>query len=170
MNASSSERPTLRLSPGLLAAAALLWSGAATAASCNLSIGSLNFGAYVSAQISSNSTATLTCNNTSPLEFVSYAISLSTGSGTYAQRLMNRTTLPAGTLPYNLYLNTLPAVLNTNVWGDGSGGTVRWTGTLLLFGGTPRIRTATLVGAVPGGFFPAAGAYQDTIVATLTIN
>ena len=41
---------------------------------------------------------------------------------------MNRASLPADTLPYNLYLNALPAVLNTSVWGDGSGTTVRWTG------------------------------------------
>lgn len=170
MNALSSERPTLRLSSWVLAAAALLWSGAATAASCNLSIGNLSFGAYVSAQISSNSTATLTCTRTTFIEIVNYAISLSTGSGTYAQRLMNRTTLPAGTLPYNLYLNLLPPVLNTNVWGDGSGGTVRWTGQMIFFFGGPMTRTATLVGAVPAGFFPAAGTYQDTIVATLTIN
>ena len=78
--------------------------------------------------------------------------------------------LPADTLPFNLYLNFLPAVLNTSVWGDGSGTTVQWSGSLNLTSGNPtRTDTATLVGAIPAGFFPSAGIYQDTIVATFTV-
>ena len=49
-----------------------------------------------------------------------YTVSLSTGAGTYLQRRLTRTAARADTLPYNLYLNFLPGVLNTNVWGDGS--------------------------------------------------
>jgi spore coat protein U-like protein len=171
MNASCSGRLLLLPRLGLLAAATLTWSGALWAATCNLSFGSLGFGAYVSAQISSSSTATLNCTKPpGPPEDINYTIALSTGAGTYAQRLMNRSSLPADTLPYNLYLNALPAVLNTSVWGDGSGTTVRWTGSIRLTGNANVTRTATLVGAIPAGFFPAAGTYQDTIVATLTIN
>jgi spore coat protein U-like protein len=149
----------------------LTWSSTSWAASCTLSFGSLSFGAYVSAQISSSSTATLNCTKPpGPPENVSYTIALSTGAGTYAQRLMNRAALPVDTLPYNLYLNALPAVLNTSVWGDGSGTTVRWTGSIRLTGNANVTLNATLVGAIPAGFFPAAGTYQDTIVATLTLN
>jgi spore coat protein U-like protein len=78
--------------------------------------------------------------------------------------------LPADTLPYNLYLNTLPPVLNTSVWGDGTGTTVRWTGSHNLTNGQPtRTDTATLVGAIPAGSYPSAGNYQDTVVATFII-
>jgi spore coat protein U-like protein len=101
---------------------------------------------------------------------VDYTVSLSTGAGTYAQRLLTRTAAPADTLPFNLYLNVLPPVLNTNVWGDGSGTTVRWTGSMNLTNGNPtRTDTATLVGAIPAGSFPSAGTYQETIVATFTV-
>ena len=83
---------------------------------------------------------------------------------------MTRTALPADTLPYNLYLNFLPPVLNTSVWGNGTGTTVRWTGALNLTNGNPtRTDTATLVGAIPAGSFPSAGSYQDTVVATFII-
>jgi len=145
----------------------------ASAATCNLSIGNLSFGSYVGAQISSTSSASFTCTKTTPgntPERVDYTVSLSTGAGSYAQRSMTRTALPADTLPYNLYLNLLPPVLNTSVWGDGTGTTVRWTGSFNLSSGNPtRTDTATLVGAIPAGSFPSAGSYQDTVVATVVI-
>jgi spore coat protein U-like protein len=151
----------------------LLFSEQALAAACNLSISNLNFGAYIGTQTSTNSPARFTCTNVIPAllpERVDYEIRLSTGAGTYAQRWMNRTSLPADTLFYNLYFNFLPGVLNTNVWGDGSGSTVTWTGRMNLTNGQPsRTETATLVGAVPAGLFPSAGAYQDTVVATVLI-
>jgi spore coat protein U-like protein len=143
-----------------------------SAASCNLFIANLNFGAYVGAQVSGSSAASFTCTKTAPgpgSEKVDYTVSLSTGAGTYLQRRLTRTAAPADTLPYNLYLNFLPGVLNTNVWGDGSGTTRLWNGTLNLTNGNPtRTDTATMVGAIPAGSFPSAGTYQDTIVATFT--
>lgn len=151
----------------------LLFTETAIAAACNLSISNLSFGAYVGTQTSTNSPARFTCTNVIPAllpERVDYDIRLSPGAGTYAQRRMNRAALPADTLFYNLYLNFLPGVLNTNVWGDGSGGTVTWIGRMNLSKGQPsRTDTATLVGAVPAGLFPSAGAYQDTVVATVLI-
>ena len=44
-------------------------------------------------------------------------------------------------------------------------GTVRWTGRLNL----TRTDTTTLVGAIPAAVVPSAGAYQDTVVATVII-
>lgn len=166
---------TRRPSPARIAVAVLAsMVGAPTlAADCNLSVANLSFGAYVGSQVQSTSSASFTCRKTTPgntPERVDYAISLSTGAGSYLQRQMNRTTLPADTLPYNLYLNTLPPVLNTSVWGDGTGTTVRWTGSHNLTSGQPtRTDTATLVGAIPAGSFPSAGTYQDTVVATFII-
>ena len=83
---------------------------------------------------------------------------------------MNRTSLPADTLPYNLYLNVLPAVLNTNVWGDGSGGRPCGRAGSHSIAGTANVTldTQRLVGAIPAGLFPSAGTYQDTVVATVT--
>ena len=145
----------------------------ASAATCNLSICSLSFGSYVGTQVSSTSSATFSCSKTAPgniPERVDYTVSLSTGAGSYAQRMMTRTALPADILPYNLYLNLLPPVLNTSVWGDGTGTTVSWTGGFNLTSGNPiRVDTATLVGAIPAGSFPSAGSYQDTVVATFVI-
>jgi spore coat protein U-like protein len=158
---------------GCLVTIALVWCGPALAASCNLSIGSLNFGAFVGTQISTSGSASFTCTNVIPAllpERVDFEIRLSTGAGSYSQRQMNRTATPADTLPYNLYLNFLPAVLNTNVWGDGSGTTVRWTGRMNLSPGQPsRTDTATLVGAIPAGPVPSAGSYQDIVVVTVLI-
>jgi spore coat protein U-like protein len=156
-----------------VAGAVALSGGPAHAASCTLSIGNLSFGGYVGSQVSSTSNASLSCTNVNPAllpERVDFDVRLSTGAGTYAQRLLTRTTLPADTLPYNLYLNALPSVLNTSVWGDGSGTTVRWIGNFNLTPGQPtRTANAVLVGAIPAGAFPAAGTYQDVIVATLIV-
>ena len=160
-----------RLGSVFFCAALSLLVGPASGATCNLSIGNLSFGAYIGAQISSTSNASFTCTKTVPgntPERVDYTVSLSTGGGSYAQRQMTHSAL-ADTMPYNLYLNLLPPVLNTSVWGDGSGTTVRWTGTLNLTSGNPiRTDTAILVGAVPTGSIPSAGSYQDTVVATFT--
>ena len=88
------------------------------------------FGSYVGTRVPTTSSASFSCSKTTPgntPERVDYTVSLSTGAGSYAQRRMTRTALPADILPYNLYLNLLPAVLNTSVWGDGiaTGTTVR---------------------------------------------
>jgi spore coat protein U-like protein len=172
MNADHSRRLLWRRMAAASVCSTMLSSGAALAANCTLSINNLSFGAYTSAQISSTSSVQFRCTKTTPgntPERVDYTVSLSTGAGTYAQRLMTRMTLPADTLPYNLYLNVLPPVLNTSVWGDGSGTSVRWTGSMNLTNGNPtRTDTATLVGAIPSGAFPSSGSYQDTIVATFT--
>ena len=148
-------------------------SSGARAASCNLSIGNLNFGAYVGTQVLSTSNASFSCTNTNPAllpERIDYFISLSTGAGTYIQRQMTRTGPPADTLPYNLYLGFLPAVLNTNVWGDGSGATVRWAGAVESDEWpADAYRHEHMVGAIPATTVPSAGSYQDTVVATVVI-
>jgi spore coat protein U-like protein len=143
--------------------------------SCVVSVGTLNFGVYAGLQISSSSTMTVTCTLTSGIiETVNYTAALSTGaSGTYTQRRLTNLSLPADTLPYNLYQGTVPAALNTNVWGDGTGGTTTASGSfnlIVIFApvGNANYTVAGAIAAVAA--VPAAGTYNDTIIATLTFN
>ncbi len=100
---------------------------------CTVGIGNLSFGAYTGSQITSSTTMTITCTLTSGgADNVDFTATLSTGAGSYVQRRLTHVGAPPDTLPYNLYLGTVPAILNTNVWGDGSGGTVTASGTMQL--------------------------------------
>lgn len=140
---------------------------------CTVGIGNLSLGAYTGSQITSSTTMTITCTLTSGgADKVDFTATLSTGAGSYVQRLLTHVGAPADTLPYNLYLGTVPAILNTNVWGDGSGGTVTASGTLLLNPGNPtKIATFTVAGAMgPVGSLPTAGTYQDIVAGTVTYN
>ena len=94
---------------------------------------------------------------------------LSPGLGNnYALRRMQRSGVPVDTLRYNLYLGSVPAVLDTNVWGDGTGGTRVWQGGMTLSNGQPtRTDTSTIAAAVPAGTVPSSGAYSDTVTATI---
>ncbi len=159
---------------------ALAWSllTAATAASavhtCTVGIGNLSFGAYTGAQTTSSATMSITCTITSGLvDNVAYTATLSTGAGSYAQRRLTHVGAPPDTLPYNLYLNTVPAILNTSVWGDGSGATVTASGTLQLIIVFQPTRTATftVAGAMAAvATMPTAGTYQDIVAGTVTYN
>ena len=172
-------RACQRLSQRLtLLVGVMLWfamSAAHAVHSCTISVGTLNFGVYSGAQVNSSSTMTVTCTLTAGIvDTVNYTGTLSTGaSGSYAQRQLTNLSLPSDTLPYNLYLGTVPAALNTNVWGDGTGGTITATGmfTLIVFFSPIGTANYTVAGAIPAvAVVPAAGTYNDTIVATLTFN
>ena len=145
----------------------------AFAAQCSVDAVTLNFGAYVGAQVTSVQNIRLTCSATlPPPEKVGYEVRLSPGSSnSFAQRRMQRAAAPLDTLPYNLYLGSVPAVLNTNVWGDGSGGTQVWRGSMTLVSGqTTRTDTNTIAAALPAGTVPASGAYGDTVTATIVFR
>ncbi len=160
-----------RFLPALLLAA--LAGEVIGAQSCTVAVGTLAFGAYAGAQVNSSATLTVTCTRAfGDLSTVNYTASLSAGSsGSYAQRRLTRAGLPADTLNYNLYLTTVPATLNTSVWGDGTGGTVVASGSIapVIFVYT-QTRTHTVAGAIAAGAVPTAGAYSDSIVATLVYN
>ena len=106
----------------------------AVAAQCSVESVTTNFGAYVGAQVNSVQNIRITCSATlPPPERVNYEVQLSPGfSNSFAQRRMQRAGAPPDTLPYNLYLGSVPAVLNTRVWGDGTGGTRVWQGSMTL--------------------------------------
>jgi spore coat protein U-like protein len=87
-----------------------------------------------------------------------FAVSLSKGSGSYAQRTMVN---GANLLNYNLYADSG----HMTVWGDGTNGTVTQSLTgIIALGAT----TYTVYGLVGGGQRPAPGGYSDTITVTVT--
>lgn len=140
-----------------LAWVALLLGGCASAhAACTLSVVGLNFGTYNTFNALDTKIATtmdVACSANTP-----YTVSLSSGSGSFAQR-----TLTNGThlLAYNLYLDS--AYLG--VWGDGSSG----TGTASGMGtGISKKTTFTVYGRVPAGQNAYVGSYSDTITVTVT--
>lgn len=156
-----------------LAACACIHVADASAAQCSVDAVTMSFGAYVGAQVNLAQNIRITCSATlPPPERVNYEVRLSPGlSNSYAQRRLQSTGSPVDTLPYNLYLGSVPAVLNTNVWGDGTGGTRVWQGSMNLSTGQPtRTDTNTIAAAVPAGTVPANGAYGDTVTATIVFR
>lgn len=153
-----------------LAACACVYVAGASAAQCSVDAVTMNFGAYIGSQVNVAQNIRITCSATlPPPERVLYEVRLSPGlSNNYAQRRLQRAGLPLDTLPYNLYLGSVPAVLNTNVWGDGTGGTRVWQGSMNLSASQPtRTDTNTIAAAVPAGTVPSTGAYGDTVTATI---
>jgi spore coat protein U-like protein len=146
----------------LCTALGALASPAARAAigSCTVSATGVLFGTYTPVQaapLASSGTISIACTAVAGRNTIT--IDLSTGSsGNYLTR-----TLTSGgfTLNYDLYLD--PA--NTQIWGDGTGGSVE---------GTAQIRrrrpnaTLTVYGAVAASQDPAPGSYTDSI--TVTVN
>jgi spore coat protein U-like protein len=120
---------------------------------CAVTATNLAFGNYVAtAALTSTSIITVTCTNTTP-----YNVGLSAGaSGSVTARAM---TGPGGhTLGYGLYQDT----------GHGTNWGVT-IGTNTEAGiGTGSAQTLTVYGQIPKGEFAVAGAYTDTITATVT--
>lgn len=139
-------------------------SGAMAAAICSVSASTLDFGNYdVLSPIPTDSTTTVqvTCERNPPpgVEVVSYTLSLSTGTGSYAARTMIR---GAESLNYNLYADATRS--SAVVWGNGTAGTVTVGNSLPPLNGQNRTRTAThtIYGRIP--------AEQDVSVGTFTAN
>ncbi len=156
------------------ALAAALVPVAALATTCTIGAGNLSFGSYTGVQTSSSSTLTVTCTIGGTLiDTIPFTATLSTGAGTYAQRILTNLSVPADTLPYNLYLNTVPGVLNTSVWGDGTSGTIVASGSmqLVIIVRPTRSVSFTIAGAIaPVSALPSAGLYTDVISAMATYN
>jgi spore coat protein U-like protein len=145
--------------------AALLGARAhADVSSCTLSASGVFFGTYTPATpapLTGTGTINLTCTVTTKKNTLT--IDLSPGSsGSYATR-----TLRSGTdvLNYNLYLDAA----DTQVWGDGTGGSVVDSVPIMAHGnGSQASATFTIYGAIAALQDPAAGGYTDTI--TVTVN
>lgn len=147
---------------------------AVAAAICTVGIGNISFGAYTGTQTTSSATMSITCTLTGGLvDNIAYSATLSTGLGSYTQRILTHVGAPPDTLPYNLYLGSVPAILNTSVWGDGSGSTVVASGSmqLIFIFGPTRTVNYTVAGAMgPVAVLPSAGLYQDIVAGTVTYN
>lgn len=146
------------------------------AAGCSVGATGVAFGVYdplSAGPIDATGTVTVSCVWTSSggpgVQSVRPVISLSAGfaPGTYAQRVLR--TLVGDRLNYNLYRNTA----RTQVWGDGSAGTVtaRTSPSTLSLppSGTPVIGRRTIYGRLAAGQSTAVpGSYSDTITVTVT--
>lgn len=143
--------------------------GSVRAATCSASASGVVFGSYTPNQVAaldSSGSVTVSCTkgalDTLPLT-VSYTIALSRGSSTsYSPRQMKS---GANSLNYNLY-QELAAV---TMWGDGSGGSARLSGILIL----PLVlgsasNSHTVYGRIFGAQNAVPGAYSDSITVTVS--
>lgn len=132
----------------------LIWMWSDAVGACTVEANGVPFGTYnpfSSAPLDGAGTITITCPSQT-----SYTVSLSTGNGTYAGRLMQSGT---ETLEYNLYTDSG----RTTIWGDGSGGTSTVSGSDAGMG-----TSHTVYGRIPERQNPLVGGYTDTLTVTIS--
>ena len=141
---------------------------ARAAADCAISTTGVAFGNYdplVTTNTDATGNLTVVCTHISGgATRVTYTAALSAGgSGNYAQRRMRAGT---ATLNYNLF----DSAARTRIWGNGTGGTTRVAGSLLVNPGANRVVQAAhpIYGRIPAMQAVATGNYSDSIVVTLT--
>lgn len=141
---------------------------AQVAVSCNASSSALAFGSYdPSRPTASDAQASISVTCTYLLSLgtatVAYQITLSPGGGSYAQRRMSA---GGDNLRYNLYADAAA----TQIWGDGSAGTVTVSDSYQLGFGLLGSKTVSypVYGRVPAGQTVPAGAYADSVTVTVT--
>jgi len=130
---------------------------ATVANNCVISANPLALGTFDGTNnLAATSTVVVRCTNGT-----AYNVDLSTGASTnYAARTMSNGTT---SLVYNLYTDTT----YTNIWGDGSTGTVRVGGTGTGFAADRNITVAGRLLASANTGPVDAGNYTDTIVASI---
>ncbi len=132
--------------------------------SCTVSGSPVTFGVYnpmAAGDIDVASDISVTCNSFVIGLLISYDVYL--GPGVYGAVLDRKMSNGSSLLAYNLYTNSG----RTTVWGDGAGGTSMISKSYLLGLGGGRTDTFTAYGRLPAGQNVSAGAYSDTIVATV---
>ena len=141
-----------------LAACVLVPFSAHAAVNCSVTTVGVAFGFYdvfSSTPLTSAGSVTIRCVGLGRgIEPVS--VSLSTGgSGSFQPRTLFR---GSDRMSYNLYLDAS----HTQIWGDGTGGTLNHVS-------VPNNRpvTLTIFGRIPPGQDVSAGTYSDTIVTTI---
>ncbi|MGS0741488.1 Csu type fimbrial protein [Glaciimonas sp. GG7] len=132
-------------------------------ASCTASLvgAGIAFGSYASpgsANSDSTGTVRITCNGVGL--FVSYTVTLGTGSGSYANRTLKS---GANFLNYNMYVDAT----RLQVWGNGNAGTYA-LGNSYLIGFGPVTNNYTVYGRIPGSQSKPAGTYTDSVIVTVT--
>jgi spore coat protein U-like protein len=153
------------LTLGLMAASASVFAGSSTTnvagaadvqATCSVASGNINFGQISPlAQTSASATITAICTKDT-----SYTLSVNIGnSSSFNNRIMiGSTSGNSDGLNYNIYNSNQ----YTNVVGDGTGGTVVYTGT-----GSGLSQSYSLYGAVPGNQYVTPDNYVDNLTVTL---
>lgn len=146
----------------LLLACLFFGSAAAHAAgTCTPTSTGVAFGVFPGTQITSAGSVTLTCTGTGKY---SYTVLLSTGnSGSYSNRLMKNGT---NSLSYNLYRDSA----RTQIWGNGTGGSLTMTGNIDMKKATSVTVVISVYGKIPAQTKPPAGTYTDSIVVTATTS
>jgi spore coat protein U-like protein len=150
---------------GILAALLLLFAPATAHAFqlCAISASGVAFGEVAGASTRSVGSITIACIGTGR---ANYTLTLSAGSsGSFASREMRN---GAHVLSYNLFRD--PAL--AQAFGDGTGGSTGVSGQIGGVGGIggPETALVPVYGKVLDQPIPAAGAYADTIVATLSCS
>lgn len=125
-------------------------------ASCVVSsVGALSFGTsgILSANVDATTTLGVQCTSGT-----TYNVGLNAGTGIGATVAARKMSSGASTLVYTLYSNST----RTTVWGN-------TVGTDTVSGaGTGSVQTYTVYGRAPAQATPAAGAYADTVMVTVT--
>lgn len=125
-----------------------------TSAACGPALPSNIFGNFTGAQLTSTSTISVTCTNTTP-----YTVGLGPGTASGATVTTREMTGPSSAvLAYDLYSDAA----DTTNWGDTTS-TNEVSGT-----GTGSAQTLTVYGVVPAASLPTPGSYADTITVTVT--
>ncbi|AXW61214.1 hypothetical protein CJO94_03870 [Ralstonia solanacearum] len=147
---------------GVVLIALASWAPGALAVSCSVSANALSFGAYnTTSNLTGTTTVTITCGAWGGASSITYTLSASVGSGTYANRqVLNGSNVIA----YNLYTTSADA----SIWGDGNGdGTVTLSGTVTKQVGTVNL---TIYGKINGGQNVVPGSYATTVPITVTLT
>jgi spore coat protein U-like protein len=148
------------LAAALLAPVVAMPSGGTAAPTCSIdNVSNVAFGSYdvfSPAPVDTTGSVTYSCSGAGESDLV--AIELSRGGApSYFPRQLSTGGL---TLDYNLYREAA----RTNVWGDGSGGTSRYT---LVGTGNNDTVVVTLYGRIPALQNASVGTYGDTLTVTL---
>ena len=128
-------------------------------ASCSISASNINFGSVANLTSVHNLSGSLsaTCTTAAP-----YSIAMNAGSttgNTIAARKLSLNGAGAGVVSYQLYRDSGPV----NVWGDGTGGSVTYSGS-----GSGSAQTIPFYVQVPSQATPSPGTYKDTVTTTIT--
>jgi spore coat protein U-like protein len=140
---------TLKLA---LAMAAICAAWSAPAAACTVSSTTLQFGAYDTSTAVANDSTFVVSYSCAAAE--TPVVSISQGNALSFNRAMSGTT----PLRYNLYAD--PA--RTQIFGDGTGGTVTFTGA------TGSSGNVTVYARIPAKQSVRSGSYSDSVVVTVT--
>lgn len=133
-------------------------------AACNVSATAVGFGSYDTLSPlnhDTTGTVTVTCSGL-PSMLMGYEILLSKGgAASYTPRQLAS---GSNKLNYNLFTG----ITHTTIWGDGTGGSAKVSGSMLVQLVIPTSNNHTIFGRVPARQNVASGSYADSI--TVTVN